>query len=68
MAGFDRTFQDFSKRTQDNNRALMQGDINVGQRLLRSTGDIESLVSTSVNIMGDSKAIAALLMLLVGLF
>lgn len=36
--------------------------------VLRSTGDIESLVSTSVNIMGDSKAIAALLMLLVGLF
>ena len=36
--------------------------------VLRSTGDIKSLVAASVNIMGDSKAIAAILMLLVGLF
>jgi predicted histidine transporter YuiF (NhaC family) len=36
--------------------------------VLRTTGDINSLVSASVNIMGESKAIAALLMLLVGLF
>lgn len=36
--------------------------------VLRSTGDISSLVTASVNIMGDSKPIAALLMLLVGLF
>jgi predicted histidine transporter YuiF (NhaC family) len=36
--------------------------------VLRSTGDITSLVAASAEIMGDSKAIAAILMLLVGLF
>jgi predicted histidine transporter YuiF (NhaC family) len=36
--------------------------------VLRSTGDINSLVAASADIMGDSKAIAAILMLLVGLF
>lgn len=36
--------------------------------VLRSTGDITSLVAASADIMGDSKAIAAILMLLVGLF
>jgi len=36
--------------------------------VLRSTGHINSLVSASVNLMGESKLIAAILMLLVGLF
>ena len=57
MAGFERTLQDFTKRTQDNNRSLMQGDINVGQRLLRSTGDIVGLggglFGDTLGVVGD---------------
>ena len=36
--------------------------------VLRTTGDINTLVSASVGMMGDSKLIAAILMLSVGLF
>jgi predicted histidine transporter YuiF (NhaC family) len=36
--------------------------------VLRSTGDINTLVAASVELMGDSKVVAATLMLLVGLF
>ncbi|MBY6030827.1 Na+/H+ antiporter family protein [Halomonas denitrificans] len=36
--------------------------------VMTATGDIESLVSASVEVIGDNRGLAALLMLLVGLF
>ena len=37
------TWEDFYNRTTENNASLMEGDINVGQRVLRSTGDVIGL-------------------------
>ena len=56
--GFDEagaTCEDFYNKTTENNTALMEGDINVGQRVLRSTGDTVGLIG---GLFGDVLCVA----------
>jgi hypothetical protein len=56
--GFDEagaTWEDFYNKTTENNTALMEGDINVGQRVLRSTGDTVGLIG---GLFGDVLGVA----------